>query len=189
MINFVRAAMLLASLGILLNAHRLSAQHDHFDKLQKAMAEAEAKARRPGDNALTCDAIQNEMVSSMRDPAVTAAATKAGAWGADQQRKFEEASGASKAAMAGQKAMGLASSLGSMFLPGLGLVTGRAQGAIAQAQAAQNAAAAARNMQQLDERMNDMMTILPQMMRGQRLLELAQGRKCDWLGPPAGMPR
>jgi hypothetical protein len=86
-------------------------------------------------------------------------------------------------------AMGLASSLGSMFLPGLGLVTGRAQGAVAQAQAAQDAAAAARSNQQLDERMNDMMSILPQLMRGQRLLELAQGRKCDWLGPPAGMPR
>jgi hypothetical protein len=189
MFDLVRATMLLASLAIPLNAQKLSAQNDHFDKLQKAMAEAEAKARRSGDNALTCDAIQNEIVSSMRDPAVTAAATKAGAWGADQQHKLEEASGASKAAMAGHMAMGLASSLGSMFLPGLGLVTGRAQGAVAQAQAAQDAAAAARSNQQLDERMNDMMSILPQLMRGQRLLELAQGRKCDWLGPPAGMPR
>ena len=189
MIDLIRAAMLLASLGIPLTAQTLAAQNDQFDKLQKAMAEAQAKATRPGDNALTCDAIQNEMVASMRDPAVTAAATKAGAWGADQQRKFEEASGASKAAMAGQRAMGLASSLGSMFLPGLGMVTGRAQGAMARAQAAQDAGAVERNMQQLEERMNEMIPILPQMMRGQRLLELAQGRKCDWLGPPAGMPR
>ena len=189
MIDFIRAAMLLASLGIPLTAQTLAAQTQRFEKLQKAMADAQAKATRPGDNALTCDAIQNEMVASMRDPAVTAAATKAGAWGADQQRKFEEASGASKAAMAGQKAMGLASSLGSMFLPGLGMVTGRAQGAMARAQAAQDAATMERNMQQLEERMNEMIPIMPQMMRGQRLLELAQGRKCDWLGPPAGMPR
>jgi len=58
------------------------------------------------------------------------------------------------------------------------------------AQAEQSAAAAARNIQQLEERMNEMMTILPQVMRGQRLLELAQGRKCDWLaGPPGGGAR
>ena len=161
-----------------------------MDELQKAMAEAQAKAARPGDNALTCDGIQNEIVSSLRDPAVTAVATKAGAWGADEQRKLEEATGASKAAMAGQMAMGLASSLGSIFLPGLGMLTGRAQGAVTAAQAEQNAAAAARNVQQLEERMNEMITILPQAMRGQRLLELAQGRKCDWLaGAPGGGAR
>jgi hypothetical protein len=162
---------------------------DQFDKLQKAMADAQAKAGRPGDNALTCDAIQNEIVSSMRDPAVTAAATKAGAWGAEQQAKLEEASGSSKGAMAAQMAMGLASSLGSMFLPGLGLATGGAQAAIAQTHAARQAAAASSNVQQLEEAMKDMIGILPQLMRGQRLMELAQSRKCDWLaGPPAGTP-
>ena len=189
MIDLIRAAMLVASLGISLTAQTLAAQSERFEKFQKAMADAQARAARPGDNALTCDAIQNEIVASMRDPAVTAAATRAGTWSTEQQRKLEEASGASRAAMAGRKAMGLASSLGSLFMPGLGMVTGRAQGAMAQAQAAQDAAAMERNMQQIAERMNDMIPILPQMMRGQRLLELAQGRKCDWLGPPAGMPR
>ena len=81
--------------------------------------------------------------------------------------------------------MGLASSIASMFVPGLGMFTGRAQAAAAQAQAAQASVEAARNVQQMEERMNDMMTILPQMMRGQRLMELAQARKCDWLAGAA----
>jgi len=190
MVTLARAAMLVASLGLSSSAQKPPAGRAQVDTLQKAMADAQAKAARPGDNALTCDAIQNEIVSSMRDPAVTAVATKAGAWSADEQHKLEEATGASKAAMARQMAMGLASSLGSIFLPGLGMLTGRAQNAAAAAQAEQSAAAAARNIQQLEERMNEMMTILPQVMRGQRLLELAQGRKCDWLaGPPGGGAR
>jgi hypothetical protein len=188
MVNLIPAAMLLASLGVSLNAQKPPAGGEQFDKLQKAMADGQAKAARPGDSALTCDAILNEIVSSMRDPAVSAAATKAGAWGAEQQRQLEEASGASRAAIAGQMAMGLASSLGSMFLPGLGMLTGRGQNAATAAQVEQNAAAA-RNVQQLEERMNEMMGILPQLMRGQRLLELGQGRKCDWLaGPPNAAP-
>jgi hypothetical protein len=186
MVNFVRAVMLLALLGGPRNAQKSPTGNDQVDKLQKAMADAQAKAARPGDNALSCDGLQNEIVSSMRDPAVTAAATKAGAWGTEQQRKLEDAQGASKAAIAGQMAMGLASSLGSIFLPGLGMLTGGAQNAVAQAQAAQASAAAARNVQQLEEVMNNMMGILPQVMRGQRLLELAQARKCDWLAGSAG---
>lgn len=192
MVNLVRAATIVVLLAAPVNAQRPPSPNDQMDKLQKAMADAQAKAPRPGDNALTCDAIQNEIVTSMRDPAVTATATKMGAWASDQQRKLDEASGAAKGAMAGQMAMGLASSIASMFVPGLGMFTGRAQAAAAQAQAAQASVEAARNIQQLEERMNDMIPILPQMMRGQRLVELAQAGKCDWLAgagvPPGGDP-
>jgi hypothetical protein len=185
MVNLVRAAMLVALLGIPVSAQRGPMQNDQMEKLQKAMTDAQAKAARPGDDALTCDALQNEIVTSMRDPVVTATATRMGAWSAEQQRKMDEASSASKGTMAGQMAMGLASSLGSMFVPGLSMFTGRAQAAAAQAQAAQASADAARNMEQIQERMNDMIPILPQMMRGQRLMQLAQARKCDWVAGAA----
>ena len=185
MVNLFRAATIIVLFAVPANAQKAAPPNDQLDKMQKAMADAQAKAARPGDSALTCDAIETEMVTSMRDPAVTATATKMGVWAADQQRKLDEAAGASKAAMAGQMAMGLASSIASMFVPGLGMFTGRAQAAAAQAQAAQASVEAARNVQQMEERMNDMMTILPQMMRGQRLMELAQARKCDWLAGAA----
>src|SRR5262249_55832951 len=114
MFHVVRVVMLLASLGIPMNAQKPPEQ---FDKLQKAMADAQTKAARRGDAAMTCEALQEEIVSSMREPAVTAAATKTGAWGAEQQNKLAEASGSAKGAMAAQMAMGLASGLGSMFVP------------------------------------------------------------------------
>jgi hypothetical protein len=187
MVNLFRAATIIVLFAVPAIAQRAPSPNEQMDKLQKAMADAQAKAARPGDNALTCDAIQNEMVTSMRDPAVTATATKMGTWASDQQRKLDEASGAAKGAMAGQMAMGLASGIASMFVPGLDMFTGRAQAAAAQAQAAQASAEAARNVQQLEERMNDMIPILPQMMRGQRLVELAQVQKCAWLaGAPPG---
>jgi hypothetical protein len=72
-------------------------------------------------------------------------------------------------------AMGLAASFGSMFMPGL---FGRGMQAAQQAQAAQAAQQAAQNQQKVVEAMNTMIPILPQMMRGQRLFELAQAKKC-----------
>src|SRR4051812_4303208 len=99
MVKVLCTTMLLLTVGISLNAQRPSAAADQFAKMQKATMDAQAQASRPGDNALTCEAIQNEIVSTMREPAVVATATKTGAWGADQQHKLEEASGTSKGAM------------------------------------------------------------------------------------------
>ena len=49
---------------------------------------------------------------------------------------------------------------------------------VAQAEAAKGQAA--RNMQQSMQQAQEMMTIMPQMMRGNRVIELAQ-RDCQWL--------
>lgn len=52
-----------------------------------------------------------------------------------------------------------------------------AAAAMAPAQQAQ----AAQNVQQRMQQGQEMMRVLPQLMRGQRVIELAQARKCGWI--------
>jgi hypothetical protein len=65
----------------------------------------------------------------------------------------------------------------SSIVPG-GAWAGHAIGA-AQAQAQQMEAA--RNIQQTMQQARELMAIMPQMLRGQRVIELAQMRNCAWL--------
>ncbi len=147
--------------------------------MEAVMADAQAKAKRPDDEALICDALQDQIIANTTDPAVQAVVAKQGAQAQAQMDKLNEArSKQSKASVAAQIATGFASG----FVPGLGAASMAAQAA--QYQGAQAQAAA--NMQQMMSNMQEMMTIMPQMMRGQRLYELAQGKKCAWVNGPIG---
>ena len=137
--------------------------------LQSSLAAAEAAAKRPGDESLSCDALQSELVASARDPAVQSFVAKSGA--AAQQQV--DAMNSAAAGMAAQSAITIMSSV----VPG-GAWAGYAAN-VAQAQAGQ--AQAARNMQQQMQQAQEMMTIMPQLMRGQRMMELAQQKECKWL--------
>ena len=53
--------------------------------------------------------------------------------------------------------------------------------------AAQAQAEAAQNIQSRMQQAQEMIGILPHVMRGQRVIELAQARNCDWLA--GAMPR
>ena len=105
-------------------------------KLQDAMMKAQAAANRPGDEALTCDALQQQLVSAVNDPAVQGYVAKAGL--AAQQKKdaidqkAAEYSAPSKGRVAAQTALALASGL----IPGAGLPGLMAQAGQAQAQQA-----------------------------------------------------
>ena len=151
-------------------------------KLQDAMMKAQAAANRPGDEALSCDALQQQLVSAVNDPAVQGYVAKAGL--AAQQKKdaidqkaAEYNAGApSKGRVAAQTALALASGL----VPGAGMAGFMAQAGQAQAQQA----AAAKNVADSMRLSTEMMTIMPQIMRGQRLIELAAARKCDWIPAP-----
>ena len=147
--------------------------------MQAAMDSAQANAKHPGDEAMSCEALQDELVATMQDPAVQGIIAKQGAYAQEQQAKLKAAqeahgSGPSKGEIAAQMAMGFASG----FVPGVGAGNMAAQAAQTQAMASQAAA----NQAAMAERMREMATIMPQMMRGQRLIELAQKRKCDWAG-------
>jgi hypothetical protein len=137
-----------------------------------------------------CDAIQKELIATVKDPAVQAAATRQGAAAQQQIAKLNDATAASGAA-ASQMAMGFASALtpamggamGGMMPPIGGAATASAQAAQMRAMQAQAVVGQQFAMTQMQE----MVTILPQLMRSQRLVELASTKKCEWapvLTPP-----
>jgi hypothetical protein len=141
-----------------------------YGNMESSFAAAQAAASRPGDESLGCDALSSELIANAKDPAVQAFVAKSGAVA---QEKMAAINAAAAAGMGTQAAMTIMSSV----VPG-GAWAGMA-GSVAQAEAAK--AQAARNMQQQMMLAQEMMTIMPQMMRGQRVIELAQRKDCQWL--------
>jgi hypothetical protein len=150
------------------------------ERMQLAQSQAEAAAIRPGDEALECEALQAEINAIGSSPEMQSFAATQGAWG---QSQMDRANQARNGAMA-QAGMGMAMGLASAFVPGLGYAQGLAMQAQAQAmqsQANQNQLETASNIDQITQ-------MMPMMMRGQRVYELAQGKQCAFLqeqGAPA----
>jgi hypothetical protein len=142
----------------------------NLGELEATLAAAQAAANRPGDASLNCDALQSELVETANQPAVQSYVARSGA--AVQERAA--ASSAAAASVATQMALTLFSSI----VPGGAWVGFGANVAQAEAQRAQSAINIQQHMQQAQE----MMAIMPQLMRGQRVIELAQARNCGWLG-------
>jgi hypothetical protein len=137
--------------------------------LQSALEKAQAAAYRPGDESLGCEALETELVAVARDSAVQSHVAK---WGAEAQRKMA-AMNAAAAGAAGASAVTFFSSV----LPGGGWAAQAAGAAQLPAQRAQ----AAHNIEQAMQQAREMMGIMPQMMRGQRVIELARSRDCPWV--------
>ena len=138
------------------------------ERMQAAFAKAEADAFHPGDEKLECDALEEEMVDSASNPEVQAYVEKAGAWA----NKEKEAMKPTKGRVAIQMAVSIFSSL----VPGgdwAAIMAGRAQAPMQQAQTAQR-------LQEHMQLMNEMVPIMPYLMRGQRVIKLAKGRGCEW---------
>ena len=143
--------------------------------LQAGLESAQAAANRPGDAALGCDALEKELVASVKHPAVESYVAKSG----EAAKQQQAAMNAAKGRVATQTALTL---FGSLVPGGAG---GGRGGPPAHAHTHQ--LANAHNIQQRMQQAQEMIAIMPQMMRGQRVIELAQARNCDWL--PAGLPR
>ena len=139
-------------------------------QMEQSMADAQAAAVRPGDEALTCEQLEGEIATTMQDPAVQEAVAANGADAQAQMDQMNAARGQMRAQMATSLFMGIASS----FIPGLGY----AQMAQQQMQAAQMQRQQQQNMAQMMEMAQRMQTIMPQMMRGQRIYELGQAKQC-----------
>ncbi|HYD73289.1 MAG TPA: hypothetical protein VEF55_09130 [Candidatus Binatia bacterium] len=142
-------------------------------EMEQSMAEAQAAAVRPGDDQLTCEQLESEMVASMQDPAVQSVVAQNGAWAQGQLDQMNAAQGQMRAQMATSMFMGIVGS----FIPGFGY----AQMAQQQMMAAQQQRQAEQNMAQMMEMGQRMQTIMPQMMRGQRLYELGQSKQCAFV--------
>lgn len=139
-------------------------------ELEQSMARAQADAIRPGDEARTCEELETEFSAMMQDPQVQAVVAENGAEAQEQMDRMNAAQGRVRAQMGVGLFMGLASS----FVPGLGY----AQMAAQQAMAAQQQRQAEQNMAQMMQMAERTNSIMPQLMRGQRVHELAQAKQC-----------
>jgi hypothetical protein len=142
-----------------------------------AQAQAQATAARPGDEALSCDALQSEMTVMFNDPAFQASVNS---MGASAQSQMDRA----KAAQAGAVGLGIgsmAAGIAGSMIPGMGWL-GMAGVQAQQAAAMAQMPAADRARAQM---MGDTVAIMPQIYRGQRIYELAQAKKCAFINNQA----
>jgi len=138
---------------------------------------AQANANRPGDERLTCDQMQTEMTAMFEDPQFVGAVATLGAQAQSQMAQQQKAAANATAAMTTMTMVGAASS----FIPGGGWL---AQG-VMQAQMASAVAEMGPAAQRGADMMTTMSAVMPQMMRGQRLNELATAKKCAFLDQAA----
>ncbi len=143
-----------------------------ISQLEQSMADAQTAAIHEGDDSLSCEQLESEIATTMQDPAVQSAIAQNGAAAQQQMDQMNAAQGRARAQIAANIFLGLASS----FIPGFGY----AQMAQQRAMAAQQQRQAQQNVTQMLEMMQRMQAIMPQMMRSQRVFELAQARQCGF---------
>ena len=141
-----------------------------------AMQAAHANAARQGDEKLSCEALEAELVAVTADPALQAQIEAAGQAAQRDQTAMQGSSGLA--------AMQTIRTVMASFLPGAAMGTFIVDSAQTQAQGAQ----AADRMQSRMLQAQQMMTVLPQLLRGQRLIELASAKPCEWAEGALGMP-
>jgi hypothetical protein len=139
-----------------------------YQAMAKGMESAQAGADRPGDQNLTCDELQEQVIAVARDPAFLARVEASGA----QAEKDAAQTQIGKGEITARSAATMIASM----------VPGAAMGHMV-ASAAENQAKGAEAQARMQSRMaegQEMMAFMPQLMRGQRLIELAAARKCEW---------
>jgi hypothetical protein len=164
------------------------------EQLAAAEAAAQANAVRPGDEALSCEALQAEMVAIVQSPEMQAFVQTAGPQAQAQLAQLnaaqaeQEAAASSRPRLGGQIARGLAVGV----VPGLQQANAQAQQAASIAQAAEAQAQAEQNQRAALALGSQAATLAGPAMRGQRVIELAQARDCAFLKeggmPPGALP-
>lgn len=165
----VRFSSLFALLCVVHASAAAQAPGAPYGEMQSALEAAQAGANRAGDESLDCEALSAELVATVQQPAVQSYVARSGA-------EAQTRAAALKSASAGAAAQSALTLFGSLVPGGawLGHTVGAAQ---AQAQQAQAAGQIEQRMRQARE----MMSIMPQLARGQRIIELAQARNCAWI--------
>jgi hypothetical protein len=134
-----------------------------------ALEAAQSAAVQPGDELLSCEALQEQLTAVVTDQAVNA---QIAAGGAAAQRDLAAIQAAQRAIPAQT-----AASAAAALTPGGGAAATAA--AMAQAQAAQ--AAAAQRMQSRAAQAEQVTALMPKFMRGERLMTLAAAKNCAWV--------
>lgn len=148
-----------------------------------------AEAAKPGDDTLTCEQLQAEIAAIGTDPQVQAVMQEQGAYAQEQLAKVQGAQQQAEATQARQPS--IAGQMFTGFLTGMippNPVTGYAQQAAAAAQGAKQSAEAEKNMQDMMANMEKTMTIMPQIMRGAHVAQLAQARGCEFMAAAVPAP-
>ncbi len=170
----------------------VSPQQDAEQQLLAAQAEATASAVRAGDEDLSCEALQTEMMtiaqsmqSGVQPFAQQATADLAQAQEAQQAA---EAQARQTRPRFGQMVRGLATGV----VPGADRASAAAQQAESIAQAEQAQAQTNANLERINALSGNVAAMAGPAMRGERVLELARTRECAWLqegGPlPGALP-
>jgi hypothetical protein len=139
-----------------------------YQAMMQAMEKAQAEANQPGDERLTCDQLQQQVVAVAQDPAFVAHVKAAGIAAEKDMVQMQ----AAQSEIAAKTAATIVASM----------VPGAAMGHMT-ASAVENQAKAAQSAARVQERMaqgQQMMALMPKLMRAQRLVELAVVRKCEW---------
>ena len=139
-----------------------------YQAMMKAMEQAQAEANQPGDEQLTCDQLQEQLVVIAQDPAYLAHVKAVGIAAEKDMAQMQ----VPQSEIAAKSAATIVAST----------VPGAAMGHMT-ASAAENQAKVAQGAARMQSRMAhgmQMMAFMPKLMRGQRLIELATARKCEW---------
>lgn len=151
-------------------------------RMDAAMVAAQAQASQPGDETLTCDQLQVALVANAQNPDYQAQMAAMGQTAQGMQEQAQNARSAATGQMAGNVAMGVASS----FIPGLGYAQMLAQ----RAQMAEQERRMQDSQGQMNSMFGNMEASMPYVMRDQRLYELAQAQQCAFLqGPQQPAPQ
>ena len=139
-----------------------------YQAMMQAVERAQAEANQPGDAQLTCTQLQEQLVAIAQDPAFLSYVKSAGAAAEKDMAQMQAAESE------------IAAKSAATFIAST--VPGAAMGHMT-ASAAENQAKIAQGAARMQSRIADaqqMMAFMPKMMRGQRLVELATARECEW---------
>jgi hypothetical protein len=156
------------SLALALLAGSAWAQGQDYQAMAKAMEQAQAEASRPGDEKLTCEQLEEQLTTIAQSPEFLAHVEATGAEAQKQQEAMQTPKG--QIAVQTFRAV-IMSTMQGAALPGM---------AHAQAQATAQGAKGMKLAQERMERAKKMTSMLPMLMRGQRVIELASGKGCEW---------
>jgi hypothetical protein len=185
---------LCASLAFAQRQRDVSQQQDAEDRILEAQTEGTANAVRPGDDDLTCEALQTEMIAlaqqlqtGVQGFGLQAQADLARAEEAQQEVEAQVAE-PRRGRIFGQAVRGLATGM----IPGADRANAAAQQAASIAQAAEAQRQTEQNLERISALEDNIAGSASPTMRGERVLELARERNCAWMqeggGAPPGFP-
>lgn len=158
-------------------------------QLEAAEAQGAAAAVRPGDEDLTCEQLQAEITAAAQSPEFLAALQPLAAQSDPAQ--IEEAQQELTQQTQGPPRGGLVRSLAAGAVTAVlpNSVGAAAQQATAVVQGARMQVQAAQNQQQIFDSASQLVGLMGMAERSQRVIELAEAKKCDWLkGDPLSAP-